>query len=249
MNNIITKFEEEVLITSTLEEMRGKFLSKRLLRTWKEDFSDEDTGEVVQIERNELILEIGTFLGQSELSEINFMLQSGDIKEVSVSTQQRGCNEILNHTSVWSAKVEINRKKKTFFHYANSIDLSREIVSDYISQKYLGTFRIIELKELGFSHLISENEDEDVLIEKEESFYNIEVEVTSGDIENYNQSYILKSTDAEKAKEEIVNNISLKRLQDGDDSHFDVVIISAKTISCEQVIEYAFTEKYYENNK
>jgi len=86
MNNIITKFEEEVLITSTLEEMRGKFLSKRLLRTWKEDFSDEDTGEVVQIERNELILEIGTFLGQSELSEINFMLQSGDIKEVSVST-------------------------------------------------------------------------------------------------------------------------------------------------------------------
>src|SRR5690606_41172814 len=87
MNNIITKFEEEVLITSTLEEMRGKFLSKRLLRTWKEDFSDEDTGEVVQIERNELILEIGTFLGQSELSEINFMLQSGDIKEDRKSTR------------------------------------------------------------------------------------------------------------------------------------------------------------------
>lgn len=248
-SNITTKFDEVIITTSKLDEMKGKFLSERLLRTWNEEFVDEDSGEVVSIERNEIILDKGTFLGQDQISEINFMLQSGDIKEVSVSNQQRECNEIYNHTSVWSVKAEINRKKKAFFLYANSIDLSREIVSDFISQNYSGSFRIVEIKELSYSNLISDESNDDERAEKEEGFYSITVEITSEDRESYNQSYILKSSDADKAKNSIISNIQNKRNKDGDDSHFEVAIISAKTISCEDVIEYDFTEKYYENSQ
>ncbi len=43
--------------------MLGKRLAARVLRTWVEDFVDEDTGEVVSIERNEVVLERDTVLG------------------------------------------------------------------------------------------------------------------------------------------------------------------------------------------
>lgn len=41
----------------TLEANKGKKLAARVLRSWVEDFVDEDTGEVVSIERNEVVLE------------------------------------------------------------------------------------------------------------------------------------------------------------------------------------------------
>src|SRR5438045_7209391 len=46
----------------TLKEFVGKKLAARVLRTWVEDFVDEDTGEVVSIERNEIVMERDTIL-------------------------------------------------------------------------------------------------------------------------------------------------------------------------------------------
>jgi DNA-directed RNA polymerase subunit beta len=49
---------DEVKISKpTLKKIVGRKLAARILRTWIEDFVDEDTGEVVSIERNEVILD------------------------------------------------------------------------------------------------------------------------------------------------------------------------------------------------
>ncbi len=58
------KFEvEEIdLVDSNMLDNLGKRLAKRVLKTWKEDFIDEDTKEVVQIERNEVVQERNTTL-------------------------------------------------------------------------------------------------------------------------------------------------------------------------------------------
>ena len=40
------------------------------LNTWHEDFVDEDTGEVVSIERNEIILDRDTILDKDNIEEI-----------------------------------------------------------------------------------------------------------------------------------------------------------------------------------
>ncbi|MBM3299050.1 MAG: DNA-directed RNA polymerase subunit beta, partial [Deltaproteobacteria bacterium] len=48
----------------------GKKLAARVLRTWVEDFVDEDSGEVVSIERNEVVLERDTILDDSNIHEI-----------------------------------------------------------------------------------------------------------------------------------------------------------------------------------
>ena len=54
----IFNLAEEVKVTrQSLEERKGQKLAARVLKSWTEDFVDEDTGEVVSIERNEVILD------------------------------------------------------------------------------------------------------------------------------------------------------------------------------------------------
>jgi len=53
-----------------LEKCIGKRLAARVLRTWVEDFVDEDTGEVVSIERNEIILERDVVLDEANIELI-----------------------------------------------------------------------------------------------------------------------------------------------------------------------------------
>ena len=61
-NNIQTRKDEIRFFTNKPEEMLGKYLAKRLLRTWQEDFVDNDTGEVVSIDRNEIIADRGQLI-------------------------------------------------------------------------------------------------------------------------------------------------------------------------------------------
>lgn len=54
----------------SLQKQLGKKLAARVLRTWVEDFVDEDTGEVVSIERNEVVLERDTVLDEEAIALI-----------------------------------------------------------------------------------------------------------------------------------------------------------------------------------
>ncbi|OUS13528.1 DNA-directed RNA polymerase subunit beta, partial [Nonlabens dokdonensis] len=66
---------EEVKATKTgLKRYLGRKLAARVLKTWHEDFVDEDTGEVVSIERNEIVLDRDTILEKDHIDEI---LESG----------------------------------------------------------------------------------------------------------------------------------------------------------------------------
>ena len=62
---------EEIKVTkSNLKKAVGRKLAARVLKTWVEDFVDEDTGEVVSIERNEVILDRETVLEESYIQDI-----------------------------------------------------------------------------------------------------------------------------------------------------------------------------------
>jgi len=62
---------EEVKVSkSGLKKVLGRKLAARVLKTWIEDFVDEDTGEVVSIERNEVILDRDTILEKEHIEEI-----------------------------------------------------------------------------------------------------------------------------------------------------------------------------------
>ena len=62
---------EEIKASKTgLKKYLGRKLAARVLKTWHEDFVDEDTGEVVSIERNEIILDRDTVLEKEHIEEI-----------------------------------------------------------------------------------------------------------------------------------------------------------------------------------
>ncbi|PZW38863.1 MULTISPECIES: DNA-directed RNA polymerase subunit beta [Mesonia] len=62
---------EEVKVSkSGLKKVLGRKLAARVLNTWYEDFVDEDTGEVVSIERNEIVLDRDTELEKDHIEEI-----------------------------------------------------------------------------------------------------------------------------------------------------------------------------------
>jgi DNA-directed RNA polymerase subunit beta len=62
--------EEVKADKKTLHANLGKRLAARVLRTWVEDFVDEDTGEVVSLERNEIVLERDTVLDEDNIALI-----------------------------------------------------------------------------------------------------------------------------------------------------------------------------------
>jgi hypothetical protein len=69
--------------TSDPKEMLGKYMPKHAMKKWTEDFRDEDTGEVVSIERSQVVVERG-YISQEKLAEIQFAIQAGDIADVEV---------------------------------------------------------------------------------------------------------------------------------------------------------------------
>src|SRR5215212_937852 len=70
----------------SLSKFIGRRLAARVLRSWVEDFVDEDTGEVVSIERNEVVLERDSVLDEEAVDTISEM----DIKSVFVQKEDVG---------------------------------------------------------------------------------------------------------------------------------------------------------------
>ena len=62
---------EEVKVSKTgLKKVMSRKLAARVLKTWHEDFVDEDTGEVISIERNEIIIDRDTILEKEHVDMI-----------------------------------------------------------------------------------------------------------------------------------------------------------------------------------
>ena len=62
---------DEIKISkANIKKLVGRRLAARVLKTWIEDFVDEDTGEVVSIERNEVILDREIVIGDEHLDLI-----------------------------------------------------------------------------------------------------------------------------------------------------------------------------------
>ncbi len=67
----IFNLAEEIKVSKAgIKKVLNRKLAARVLKTWFEDFVDEDTGEVVSIERNEIILDRDTVLEKEHIEDI-----------------------------------------------------------------------------------------------------------------------------------------------------------------------------------
>jgi len=88
---------EEIKVSkANLKKFYGRKLAARVLNTWHEDFVDEDTGEVVSIERNEIVLDRDTEIDKENANEI---IESG-VKTVLIHKEitQQGEYAIIHNT-------------------------------------------------------------------------------------------------------------------------------------------------------
>jgi DNA-directed RNA polymerase subunit beta len=93
--NLFDLAEEIKVSKAGLKKVLGRKLAARVLRTWVEDFVDEDTGEVVSIERNEVIIERDTNIEDSHID----MILEAEVKTIILHKNESNHNEfatILN---------------------------------------------------------------------------------------------------------------------------------------------------------
>lgn len=73
---IETRKDEIRYRTADQRRMVGKYLASRVVKTWKEDFADKDTGEVITVERNSILFEKGKYIDEDTAISISFHIQS-----------------------------------------------------------------------------------------------------------------------------------------------------------------------------
>jgi DNA-directed RNA polymerase subunit beta len=93
--NLFDLAEEIKVSKSGLKKVVGRKLAARVLKTWVEDFVDEDTGEVVSIERNEVIIERDTVIEEEHID----LIIEADVKAILLHKNESSHNDfaiILN---------------------------------------------------------------------------------------------------------------------------------------------------------
>ena len=108
----IFNLAEEIKVSKTgFKKVLGRKLAARVLKTWVEDFVDEDTGEVVSIERNEPILDRETILEKEHLDEI----LEADVKTILLHREDvKGGDYAIIHNSL--QKDPTNSEKEAVEH-------------------------------------------------------------------------------------------------------------------------------------
>ncbi len=101
-------------VKATKEELTaniGSKLAARVLKTWNEDFVDEDTGEVVYIERNQIVVDRETILDESNIDDI---LDAG----VSTILLHRDDVDLSDYTIIFNTlqKDVCNSEKEAVFY-------------------------------------------------------------------------------------------------------------------------------------
>lgn len=214
---IENKFNEIRYITADPKRMINKFTVGRVLKTWKEDFLDEDKGEVITIDRNEVLFERGILIDQDILAQINFHIQAGEIKEVEVSNQRRMSYELEStHLRPFIAQIELSDGKKAkFLLYSSTVDKALSVLKDWVELNYTSPF-IVQLVKTFDTNIIlidtlkpvkidteagaeeSEQEDQDEL-ENQKKFYQIDFNVEIDGTSTHTYSAVVQTINVDRA--------------------------------------------------
>ena len=164
---------EEIKVNKTnLKKAVGRSLAARVLKTWNEDFVDQDTGEVTTIERNEVVLERESIIEESDIEAI---LESG-ISSILVHKEDANASDysIISNTL---HKDPTNSEKEAIQYIYRQLrnaeppdDASaREVITNlFFSEKRydlgeVGRYRINKKLDLGTSMDVKVLTKEDII--------------------------------------------------------------------------------------
>ncbi len=150
---------DEIEVTKkSLEENKGRKLAAKVLKTWTEDFEDEDTGEVIPIERTIPIVERGEILDDDTIAKIS----DTEVKSILLQKDEANSNEyaiIFNTLQKDPTNTEIEAVNYIYKQLRNSEPPDEATARDVIDKLFfsekrydlgiVGRFRLN--KKLGLS--------------------------------------------------------------------------------------------------
>lgn len=275
---IETRKDEIRFTTDEPRRMVGKFFAKTVVKRWTEDLIDKTTGEVISIERNNVLFEKGKYIDEETAQSVSFHLQCGDISEVEVSNQRRiAAPAKIYSLRPYTASANVGNKKKKFILQAQSVTSAVEVVTDYIELNFTSPFVVESVKEMSGCIIINDrfrravdeveggNEAGEETPDGEEmrddtKYYRIVADVvevkTEEDEEPRPLSYdfIVKTRDIDTAKSVITAwlNTTLKKVAEQENREvksYEVSLTAASPFSCNAIIPYAFCAAYKEVEK
>ena len=158
--NLFDLAEEIKVSKAGLKKVLGGKLAARVLRTWIEDFVDEDTGEVVSIERNEVIIERDTTI---EDQHIDLILEA-DVKTVILHKNESSHNEfaIILNTLQKDTSNSAKEAHEHIYRQLRNADPPDEETAKGVIEKLFFSDKRYDLGEVGryrINRKLNKNED------------------------------------------------------------------------------------------
>ena len=251
--------------TSNPKEMLGKYLPDNVIKKWMEDFTDEDTGDVVSIERSEVIVNRG-YISQDVLQQIMFAIQAGDIEDVEVC--EDGVKDMkLNvprYSYVYNVELSgvcTDLTSEHFVTHAQTIPQAIRIAAEF-GQMYRGYFGMVKATRCVTvdAVIVPDDhqcipEDERQPAEKRKDYFRVTVRAEWVEDMKYKKldtNYIIAANDVGQAKERIARLMDIKRAEqerkgEAIDNSITNTIRKAVPFDVDCIVPREFSDMYREN--
>lgn len=136
-----------------VKDAKGWYLLQNEKRAWKEDFIDEDTGELVSVDRSENICEKGALLNELLIS---LLLENG-ITMVNVSNIPL-LGEQVKFMNLWEVQLKVTEKgskrKKSYIVTADSPSQAEKFINEYFTINIDAVFELVKVNQVEYNKVI-----------------------------------------------------------------------------------------------
>ena len=139
--------DEVSMDEETLRQYQGRKLAAKVIKTWVEDFVDEDTGEVIPVERTEAIVERGQILDEQTIAQ----LLETDVKKILIQKEESEAKEyeiIFNTLQKDTTNTEMEAVNYIYKQLRNSEPPDEATARDVIEKLFFSEKRY-DLGEVG----------------------------------------------------------------------------------------------------
>ena len=139
--------DEVSMDEETLRQYQGRKLAAKVIKTWVEDFVDEDAGEVIPVERTEAIVERGQILDEQTIAQ----LLETDVKKILIQKEESEAKEyeiIFNTLQKDTTNTEMEAVNYIYKQLRNSEPPDEATARDVIEKLFFSEKRY-DLGEVG----------------------------------------------------------------------------------------------------
>lgn len=266
-----TKLNELRFTTSDPDKCVGFYLARNAVKRWTEEFVNQESGEIMEIERAEVLMERGTHIIGEKEAQLRFYFQAGELSEVTLTDQSRQAAPIDNgQIGLWLITARLNNKNRKLVLYARNLEQSIQICKDFIELNFEGRFEFRSAKgftdcttitskiaELG--RIPKEGEESNELDGTDESrrgeFYMMRVQLNDY-MGSRTKEYLVYDSNVDEARKQVelfiaaglnaafeAGNIEAK------DVEFTMNVESATIVNCYCVVPPEFSKAYFDAEK